>query len=66
MIGGAFYDAMSIFDPVMESKRSNFHEIDIFSTLHAYISKTINRSYIKLSLAYFPFNSEQNSVATIY
>ena len=47
-IGGAFFDARSIGDPVMRDQRSNFREIENFSALRAYISKTINRSYIKL------------------
>ena len=47
----------------MRGQRSNFREIDIFSYLHEYISKTINLSDKKLSSACSrPFNSKQNRV----
>ena len=46
--GGAIFDPKSIFDPVMSGLRSHFSKIDNFSTLHAYISNTMNLSDLKL------------------
>ena len=59
-IGGAFLDPRSIFDPVMRGQGSIFGKVDNFSNLHAYLSKTMNRSDLKLPLACSSFNSEQN------
>ena len=41
----------SIFDLVMGGQKSNVRKIDKFSTLHAYISKTINLTDLKPSPA---------------
>ena len=49
-------------DPVMGGHGSNFSEIDNFSTLMR-LSKTINRSDIKISPACFSLNPEQNKVS---
>ena len=43
----------------MRGQRSNFRKIDNFSTSHAPISKSINRSDLKRS-ACSPFNSKQH------
>ena len=58
-IGSAFFDPMSIIDPVMRGQRSNFRNINNISTLHAYISDTMKCSDLQLSPACFSFNSEQ-------
>ena len=57
-IGTELFVPRSLFDPVMGGERSNFLEIDSFSNLHEYISKTINSSDLKLSPPCFLFNSE--------
>ena len=49
-------------NPVMRGQRSNFREIDTFSTILNAISKTINCSDLELSPACSPFNSEENDV----
>ena len=56
------FDPRSIFDPVLKGQGSNFRKIDNFSTLHAYISKTKNRSDLKHSPACSSFNSKQDRV----
>ena len=61
-IGSVFFDPRSIFNPVMTGQLSNFRKIDNVSALHAYISKIMNRSDLKLSRAYSSFHSEQNRV----
>ena len=47
MFVGVFLDLRSKFDPVMRGQRSYFLEINNFSDLQAYISKTINRIQTK-------------------
>ena len=63
-IGGAFLDPKSIFDrwPSYERSNVNFREIDNFSILHPYITKSMSCSGLKLSPACSPFNSKQNGV----
>ena len=62
-IGSAIFYPRSKFNPVLGGQRSDFREVCNFSTLLQYISKTINRSDIKLSPACSPFNAVQTSVS---
>ena len=61
-MGVRFFYPRSIFDPVLRGQRRNVRKIDNASTLHAYISKTMNRSDLKHSPACSSFNSKQNRV----
>ena len=61
-IGNAFFNPGPIFYPVMRGQRSNFSEIGNFSNSHAHISKTVNRSGVKLSPACCPFNCELDRI----
>ena len=49
-----------VLDTVMRGQKSNFREIETFSTLQTHISKTVNRSDIRLSPACSSFHFEQN------
>ena len=56
-IGGIIFGPRSIFDPVMAGQRSNFRKFRDFLVSRVHISKSINRSGMKPSPAYSPFNS---------